>query len=73
MMCLLDNDVQCKLRTTLNLIHAMSKALSMSIQLESDLADTAAFNCSELILRAAIELHQDVNAAINKEGTNDAV
>ena len=51
----------------------MSKALSMSIQLESDLADTAAFNCSELILRAAIELHQDVNAAINKEDTNDAV
>ena len=72
-MCLKDDAVQSKIRATLNLIHTLSKALAASAQLESDLADTAAFNCSELILRAAIELHQDVNAAINKEGTNDAI
>ncbi|MBQ2953230.1 MAG: hypothetical protein IJE07_06700 [Clostridia bacterium] len=64
-MCMRDDKVQAKLRVTLNLIHTMSKALSASASLESDLADTAAFNCSELILRAAIELHNDVSAAIN--------
>ena len=64
-MCL--HDVQNKLRTTLNLIHAMSRALSMSIQIDSELSETAAFNCSEMILRAAIELHNDVGAAIDKE------
>ena len=73
-MCLIDLDAQGKIRTTLNLIHTMSRALALVIQLESDLADTATFNCSELILRAAIELHNDVNAAINnKGGTHDAV
>ena len=52
----------------------MSKALAVSATLDSDLADTAVFNCSELILRAAIELHNDVNAAIDdKGGTHDAV
>lgn len=64
-MCMKDNKVQAKLRVTLNLIHTLSKALSASSLLESDLADTAVFNCSELILRAAIELHNDVSAAIN--------
>ena len=64
-MCLIDLDAQGKIRTTLNLIHTMSRALSLVIQLESDLADTATFNCSELILRAAIELHDNVSAAIN--------
>jgi hypothetical protein len=64
-MCLIDLDAQGKIRTTLNLIHTMSRALSLAIQLESDLADTATFNCSELILRAAIELHDNVSAAIN--------
>ena len=73
-MCLKDDAVQCKVRATLNLIHTMSKALAASAQLKSDLADTAVFNCSELILRAAIELHNDVSAAINHEGgTHDAV
>ena len=48
-MCMRDDKVQAKLRVTLNLIHALSKALSVSATLESDLADTAAFNCSELI------------------------
>ena len=64
-MCMRDDKVQAKLRVTLNLIHTMSKALSVSASLESDLADTAAFNCSELILRAAIELHNDVAAVLN--------
>lgn len=64
-MCMRDDKVQAKLRVTLNLIHTMSKALSASATLESELADTAAFNCSELILRAAIELHNDVTAALN--------
>ena len=73
-MCLKDDAVQCKVRATLNLIHTMSRALAASASLESDLADTAVFNCSELILRAAIELHNDVNAAIDdKGGTHDAV
>ena len=63
-MCMRDDKAQAKLRITLNLIHTLSKALSASATLESDLADTAAFNCSELILRAAIELHNDVTAAI---------
>ena len=66
-MCLKDDAVQCKIRATLNLIHTMSKALAVSSTLDGDLADTAVFNCSELILRAAIELHNDVNAAIDKE------
>ncbi len=73
-MCLKDDAVQCKVRATLNLIHTMSKALAVSATLDSDLADSAVFNCSELILRAAIELHNDINAAIdNKGGTHDAV
>ena len=73
-MCLKDDAVQCKVRATLNLIHTMSKALAASATLDSDLAVTAVFNCSELILRAAIELHNDVNAAIDdKGGTHDAV
>ena len=66
-MYLKDDAVQCKVRATLNLIHTMSRALAASVLLESDLADTAVFNCSEMILRAAIELHNDVNTAINKE------
>ena len=64
-MCMRDDKAQAKLRVTLNLIHTLSKALSVSATLESDLADTAAFNCSELILRAAIELHNHVSAALN--------
>lgn len=73
-MCLKADAVQCKVRTTLNLIHTMSKALAASVQLDSNLADIAVFNCSELILRAAIELHNDVSAAIDdKGGTHDAV
>ena len=72
-MCLKDDAVQCKVRATLNLIHTLSKALSVSATLESELADTAAFNCSELILRAAIELHNDVSAALsNKEDDHHA-
>ena len=66
-MCMRDDKVQAKLRVTLNLIHTLSKALSVSATLESDLADTAAFNCSELILRAAIELHNHVSAALNNK------
>ena len=66
-MCLKDDAVQSKVRATLNLIHTMSKALAVSVTLDSDLADTAAFNCSELILRAAIELHNDVSAAISSK------
>lgn len=73
-MCLKDDAVQGKVRATLNLIHTMSKALTVSATLDSDLADTAVFNCSEMILRAAIELHNDINAAIDdKGGTHDAV
>jgi len=73
-MCLKADAVQCKVRATLNLIHTMSKALAASASLESNLADTAVFNCSELILRAAIELHNDVSAAINdKGGAHNAV
>ena len=66
-MCMKDDKTQAKLRVTLNLIHTLSKALSASSLLESDLADTAVFNCSELILRAAIELHNDVSAALNQK------
>ena len=67
-MCMSDDMVQAKVRVTLNLIHTLSKALSASAMLESELADTAVFNCSELILRAAIGLHNDVSAALsNKE------
>ena len=73
-MCMRDDAVQSKVRATLNLIHTLSKALAASAQLESNLADAAVFNCSELILRAAIELHNDVSAAIDTEGgTHDAV
>ena len=66
-MCLKDDSVQCKVRATLNLIHTMSKALEVSATLDSDLANTAVFNCSELILRAAIELHNDISAAISSK------
>ena len=66
-MCLKDDAIQSKVRATLNLIHTMSKALAVSAALDGDLADTAVFNCSELILRAAIELHNDINAAIDKK------
>ena len=66
-MCMTDAAAQRKIRVTLNLIHTLSKTLSVSATLESDLADTAAFNCSELILRAAIELHNDVSAALNNK------
>ena len=39
-----------------------------------DLARDTSFYCSEMILRAAIELHNDINAAIDdKGGTHDAV
>lgn len=73
-MCLKDDAIQGKLRATLNLIHSLSKALAVSATLDSDLADTAVFNCSEMILRAAIDLHNDVNAAIDdKGGTHNAV
>jgi len=72
-MCMSDDMVQAKVRVTLNLIHTLSKALSASTMLESELADTAVFNCSELILRAAIELHNDVSAALsNKEDDHHA-
>ena len=72
-MCMSDDMVQAKVRVTLNLIHTLSKALSASAMLESELADTAVFNCSELILRAAIELHNDVYAALsNKEDDHHA-
>ena len=66
-MCLKADTVQSKVRATLNLIHTMSKALATSILLDSELAKDTIFYCSEMILRAAIELHNDVNAAINKE------
>ena len=66
-MCMSDDMVQAKVRVTLNLIHTLSKALSASAMLESELADTAVFNCSELILRAAIELHNDISAAISSK------
>ena len=66
-MCLKDDAVQCKIRATLNLIHTMSRALAALASLESDLADTAVFNCSEMILRAAIELHNDISAAISSK------
>lgn len=66
-MCLKDDAVQSKVRATLNLIHTMSRALTASTLLEGDLAQDTSFYCSEMILRAAIELHNDVNAAINKE------
>ena len=66
-MCMRDDKAQAKLRVTLNLIHTLSKALSVSATLESDLADAAAFNCSELILRAAIELHNHVSAVLNSK------
>ena len=73
-MCLKDDAFQNKVRATLNLIHTMSKALAVSATLDSNLANTAVFNCSEMILRAAIELHNDINAAIDdKGGTHDAV
>ena len=72
-MCMSDDMVQAKVRGTLNLIHTLSKALSASAMLESELADTAVFNCSELILRAAIELHNHVSAALhNKEDDHHA-
>ena len=61
---MLNDNIQSKLRITLNLIHAMSKALATSTQLDSDLAQDTCFYCSEMILRAAMELHQDVSAAI---------
>lgn len=66
-MCLKDNTVQAKLRATLNLIHTMSRALTTSTLLEGDLARDTSFYCSEMILRAAIELHNDINTAIDKE------
>ena len=66
-MCMTDAAAQRKIRATLNLIHTLSKALSASATLESDLADTAVFNCSEMILRAAIELHNDVSVALNNK------
>ena len=73
-MCLKDDAVQSKVRATLNLIHTMSKALATSTLLDGGLAKDTSFYCSEMILRAAIELHNDVNAAIdNKGGTQDAV
>ena len=73
-MCLKDDAVQCKVRATLNLIHTMSRALTTSTLLEGDLARDTSFYCSEMILRAAIELHNDINAAIDdKGGTHDAV
>ena len=65
-MCLKDDAVQCKVRATLNLIHTMSKALATSTLLDGGLAKDTSFYCSEMILRAAIELHNDVNAAIDK-------
>ena len=61
----MNDAVQSKLRVTLNLIHAMSKALATSTQLDSDLAQDTCFYCSEMILRAAMELHQDIATAIN--------
>ena len=73
-MCLKDDAVQSKVRTTLNLIHTMSRTLASSTLLEGRLAQDTSFYCSEMILRAAIELHNDVNAAINdKGGAHDAV
>lgn len=72
-MCLKDDKVQGKLRVTLNLIHTMSRALTSSTLLEGELARNATFYCSEMILRAAIELHNDVTAAIGdaKEDNHD--
>ena len=66
-MCLKDDAVQGKLRVTLNRIHTMSKALATSTLLEGDLAHDTCFYCSEMILRAAIALYNDVTAAIDKE------
>ena len=67
-MCLKDDRVQGKLRVTLNLIHTMSRALTSSTLLEGELARNATFYCSEMILRAAIELHNDISAAIDDKG-----
>ena len=66
-MCMTDAAAQRKIRATLNLIHTMSKALATSTLLEGDLAHDTCFYCSEMILRAAIELHNDINTAIDKE------
>ncbi len=66
-MCLKDDAIQVKLRVTLNLIHTMSKALATSTLLDGNLAHDTSFYCSEMILRAAIELHNDVTAAIGEE------
>lgn len=69
-MRLKDEAVQGKLRVTLNLIHTMSRTLMSSTLLEGDLARDTTFYCSEMILRAAIELHNDVSTAIDhEEGT----
>ena len=67
-MRLRDDAIQSKLRVTLNLIHTTSKALATSTLLDGDLAHDTCFYCSEMILRAAIELHNDVSAAIDREG-----
>ena len=66
-MCLKDDAIQCKVRATLYPIHTMSKALATSTLLEGGLAKDTSFYCSEMILRAAIELHNDINTAIDKE------
>ena len=66
-MCLKADAVQCKVRATLNLIHTMIKALATSSLLDGGLAKDTSFYCSEMILRAAIELHNDINTAIDKE------
>ena len=67
-MCLRDDATQGKLRVTLNLIHTMSKALATSTLLDGSLAKDTCFYCSEMILRAAIELHNDISAAIDDKG-----
>ena len=67
-MCLRDDATQGKLRITLNLIHTMSKALATSTMLDGELAHDTCFYCSEMILRAAIELHNDISAAIDDKG-----
>ena len=46
----------------------MSKALATSTMLDGSLAKDTCFYCSEMILRAAIELHNDVSVAIDDKG-----
>ena len=58
---------QLSVRSSLNLIYTMSRAIAMMMTMDEDTAAEIVRNSSETILREAIDLYDRLHAAPGKE------